>query len=79
MVEIYRISRLYSCTAAVIFASMIARESAIAAAIAFAAAIAAYMADMPCAVNPNGIVVRSVRRAGGFNAASRYERMNNRI
>ncbi|MBQ4061267.1 MAG: OadG family protein [Christensenellaceae bacterium] len=44
-----------------------------------AAAIAAYMADMPCAVNPNGIVVRSVRRAGGFNAASRYERMNNRI
>ncbi len=45
-----------------------------------AAAIAAYMAEVPAsAVCPNGIVVRSVRRTGSFNAASRYERMNNRI
>ncbi len=46
-----------------------------------AAAIAAYLAAEPAAaaIAPNGIVVRSVRRTSGFNTASRYERMNNRI
>ncbi len=45
-----------------------------------AAAISAYIASEPLrTVCDNGIVVRSVRRAGQWNSAGRYDRLSNKI